>query len=74
MRFYTTFPSEVKLSIVSGLWLHPLRMRIAMSTKTRNVSFDGLAHFHAISHKNKISGTSHCIIHIEWMLMKGWTD
>ena len=61
------FPSEVKLNVGTELWLLPWVMRKAMSTKTRNIPFDGQVKFHVISHKHDISGVSNCIIHIEWM-------
>ena len=68
------FPSEVNASIGTELWLHPQGMRIVMSTKTRNISFDGQAHFLEISHEKEISEASHCVIHIQWMLIKECTD
>ena len=73
MGIYTKFPSEVKLSVGTETWLQPWVGRIAMSTKTRKISFDGKAKFHEVSHENDISWVSNCIIHIEWMLMVKWT-
>ena len=40
MKVYT-FPSKMKLSVGIVSWLQSLVMKMVMSTKTRNISFDG---------------------------------
>ncbi len=69
---YTLFPREVKRSVGTEQWLQAWVMRIVMSTKTRNITFDGQGTFNAISPTYDIFGVSNCIIHIEWMVMLEW--
>ena len=66
------FPTEVKLSVRTAIWLQPCEMRIVMSTKTRKISFDGQVKFHDISHKNGTFWASYNVIHIKWMLTIEW--
>ena len=69
-----TFPCEVKLSVAIELWLPPWVMRKVMSTKTRNMSFNGQPNVNPItqdiSHKWYL--WSICVILIEWMLTMEW--
>ena len=48
IRVYTIFPSKVNLSVGTESWLQSWVMRIVMSTKTRNISFDGKPNSDAI--------------------------